>query len=93
MIQAHIDACPGGEHTWHTGVYLQEPNGAGCNWNIEVNCNSNALTCGAIISPYIDLLRAKYTIPAYDPTAIPAYDRYLNARSVEQVHRSTADCA
>ncbi len=73
MIQDHIEARSTGEYTWHTPVYLQDTTDAGCNWNIEVNCNDATSACGAVISRFIDDMRGAYDIPAGDPTAVPAY--------------------
>jgi hypothetical protein len=76
MIQEHIDARPEDGSIWHSAVYLQPANRKGCNWNVEVNCNDDALTCGRTISPYLDELRNNYIIPADDITAIPAYESH-----------------
>ena len=75
-IQAHIDALAVGPYVWHTGVYLQEPDAIGCNWNIEINCNHDVLECGAVISPYLDELRARFAIPPEDDTADPCHESH-----------------
>lgn len=74
MIQAHIDALEMGVYVWHSGVYLQDPDASGCNWNIEINCNDDVLECGAVISGFLDDLRTRFVIPADDVSATPAYD-------------------
>lgn len=79
MIQEHIDARLKGESVWHSAVYLQPENRRGCNWNVEVNCNDDALTCGGTISTYLDELRSNYIIPAGDVTAVPAYESHRAA--------------
>jgi hypothetical protein len=74
MIQEHIDSRSYGEYVWHTGVYLHDPDPSGCNWNIEINCNHHMLSCGAVISSFLDGLRGQYVIPSDDATAVPAHE-------------------
>ena len=74
MIQEHIDARTTGECVSHSDVYLQIADKTGCNWNIEVNCDREALSCGAVISDYLDMMRGNYDIAEDDATAVPAYE-------------------
>jgi hypothetical protein len=70
MIQRHIDSLSIDGYVSHSGVYLHPADRSGCNWNIEVNCNHDALTCGPSISRYIDLMRSSYGIAPDDKTAV-----------------------
>jgi hypothetical protein len=74
MIQEYIDARSDSECVCHSAVYLQPVSCGGCNWNIEVNCDDDAMTCGGTISAYLDELRSNYLIPPDDDTATPAYE-------------------
>jgi hypothetical protein len=74
MIQQHIDSRPNGGYTWHSAVYLHKADATGCNWNIEVNCNEDADSCGINISRYLDTMRSNYYIASDDATAVPAYE-------------------
>jgi hypothetical protein len=83
MIQEYIDARLEGESVSHSAVYLQPVNRRGCNWNVEVNCDDDALTCGGTISTYLDELRSTYVIPAGDITAVPAYESHSAATTLQ----------
>jgi hypothetical protein len=80
MIQEHIDARSSGEYASHSNVYLQDADATGCHWNIEVNCNSEALSCGIVISKYLDMMRSTYDIAIDDATAVPPYATGRTAR-------------
>jgi hypothetical protein len=80
MIQEHIDARSSGRHASHSSVYLQDADASGCHWNIEVNCDNDAMSCGIVISKYLDMMRSTYDIPVDDATAVPAYATGRTAR-------------
>ncbi len=97
MIQRHIDSLSIAGSVSHSDVYLHAADSGGCNWNIEVNCNHDALTCGPSISRYIDMLRSNSGIAPVATTNDEAGERnprdsriVRSARSIEAGSASDA---
>ena len=74
MIAKHIDSLALSQYVHHSNVYLIAPEAGGCNWNVTVNTKGEPPFVGAVVSDFLDALRAEYVVDPDDLDVDPLPD-------------------